>query len=61
MPQVVFAMQNETNAALKGLAVDSDRGPLITITILDEDKVMTVKEAGSLSMQEFAKFYSVSL
>ena len=53
-------MQAESDSALKGLTTDSARGPVITITIFDENKVMTVKEVGDIGIPEFAKMYSVS-
>ena len=53
-------MQADSDSALKGLTTDSARGPVITITIFDENKVMTVKEVGDIGIPEFAKMYSVS-
>ena len=54
-------LQTDADSALKGLTVESERGPQITITILDEDKVFTVKEAGNMTIRDFASYYSVRL
>ena len=60
-PTETCFLQSDADNALKGLTVESERGPQITITILDEDKVLTVKEAGDMGIREFARYYSVRL
>ena len=53
--------QADANIALNGVTKETERGPVITFTIGDTDKTMTVDEVGKISSPEFQRLYSVSL
>ena len=53
--------QADVDRALSGVVVETDRGQVITFTIEDHDRVMTVDEVGKISSATFQKLYSVSV
>jgi hypothetical protein len=44
---------------LNGVTKQTERGPVVTFTIDDQDQVMTVEEVGKISSAEFQRLYSV--
>lgn len=51
--------QADAERALSGVITETDRGPVITFTIEDQDLVMTVDEVGKITSTEFQRLYSV--
>ena len=51
--------QADAERALSGVVIETDRGSVITFTIEDHDKVMTVDEVGKISPATFQRLYSV--
>jgi hypothetical protein len=51
--------QADANRALNGVTKQTERGPVVTFTIDDQDQVMTVEEVGKISSAEFQRLYSV--
>ena len=59
--QITFCLSHQADAerALSGVVVETDQGPVITFTIEDNDRVMTVDEVGKISSAMFQRLYSV--
>ena len=51
--------QADADMALNGVTKQTERGPVVTFTIDDQDQVMTVEEVGKISSAEFQRLYSV--
>ena len=56
-----MCIQADAERALSGVITETDRGPVITFTIEDQDSVMTVEEVGKITSSEFQRLYSVCL
>ena len=57
--QVAGCRQADADRALNGVTKQTERGPVITFTVDDQDRVMTVEEVGKISAAEFQNLYSV--
>ncbi len=51
--------QADADRALNGVTKQTERGPVVTFTIDEQDQVMTVEEVGKISSAEFQRLYSV--
>lgn len=59
--QVAGCQQADADRALNGVTKQTERGPVITFTVDDQDRVMTVEEVGKISAAEFQNLYSVCM
>ncbi|KAL0023825.1 hypothetical protein WJX77_009006 [Trebouxia sp. C0004] len=53
------SIQADADRALDGMTKQTERGPVVTFTIDDQDLVMTVQEVGKISSAEFQRLYSL--
>lgn len=53
------SIQADADMALNGVTKQTERGPVVTFTIDDQDQVMTVEEVGKISSAEFQRLYSL--
>ena len=51
--------QADADRALNGVTKQTERGPVVSFTIDEQDQVMTVEEVGNISSAEFQRLYSV--
>ena len=57
--QAAGHQQADADRALNGVTKQTERGPVVTFTIDDQDQAMTVEEVGKISAAEFQRLYSV--